>query len=165
MAAPSREDLVGLVTPVVESAGLDLENLTLTPAGKRRMVRVIVDGDDGVDLDVVASVSRAVADALDESEAMGETPYVLEVTSPGVDRALTLPRHWRRARTRLVEVTPREGADLLGRVVDADDDAGGGVTLDIDGNTRHVPYSDISRAKVRVEFTRSAPADDEIDEE
>ena len=156
MAAPTREGIVGLLAPVVERAGLDLEDVDVTPAGKRRMVRVVVDGDGGVDLDLVASVSHDVSEALDDADVMGETPYVLEVTSPGVDRPLTAPRHWRRARTRLVEVTPRQAPVVVGRVVDADEDPDGGVTLDIEGSERVLRYEDIARAKVQVEFSRSA---------
>ena len=83
----------------------------MTPAGKRRLLRVVVDRDGGVDLDDVAGVSTAVSAALDESDAMGGAPYVLEVTSPGVDRPLTAPRHWRRATDPLVKVATAEGDD------------------------------------------------------
>ena len=95
-------------TPVVAERGLDLEDVQVTPAGKRRLLRVVVDQDGGVGLDSVATVSTAVAAALDDSDVMGGSPYVLEVTSPGVDRPLTQPRHWRRARSRLVEATVAE---------------------------------------------------------
>ena len=165
MAAPTREGIVGLVAPVVERSGLDLEDVVVTPAGKRRVVRVVVDGDEGVDLDRVAEVSQAVSAALDDSPVMGETAYVLEVTSPGVDRPLTAPRHWRRARTRLVEVTPHQAPAFTGRVTDADDDPSGGATLDVDGTTRTVAYADVARARVTVEFSRKgAAAEDPIDE-
>lgn len=169
MAAPTREGIVGLVAPVVERAGLDLEDLVVTPAGKRRMVRVVVDGDDGVDLDLAASISHEVAEILDASPLMGELPYVLEVTSPGVDRPLTEPRHWRRARGRLVEVTPHQAAEFVGRVGAADETSTGGVSFDVDGADRTVAYAEIARAKVRVEFTRpkdgsTSDAADEIDD-
>ena len=93
----TRAALLRLLEPVVAEAGFDLEDVLVTPAGKRRQVRVIVDGDGGVSLDDVAVVSQRVSAALDDSAAMGSGPYVLEVTSPGVDRPLTQPRHWRRA--------------------------------------------------------------------
>ena len=165
MAAPTREGIVGLVAPVVERAGLDLEDLVLTPAGKRRMVRVVVDGDDGVDLDLAAAISHEVAEILDASPVMGEQPYVLEVTSPGVDRPLTAPRHWRRAVGRLVDVTPHQGKPLEGRLLAADDAADGGATLNVKGIERTVAYGDVARAKVQVEFKRpkGSPAEDDID--
>ena len=94
--------LRALLAPVVEGLGLDLEDVEVTAAGRRRRVCVVVDRDGGIDLDAVADVSKSVSDVLDASDALGSAPYVLEVTSPGVDRPLTQPRHWRRARGRLV---------------------------------------------------------------
>ena len=169
MAAPTREGIVGLVAPVVERAGLDLEDVVVTPAGKRRMVRVVVDGDDGVDLDLAAQISHDVAAVLDDTSVMGEQPYVLEVTSPGVYRPLTAPRHWRRAKGRLVEVVPHQAAAFVGRVTAADDDESGGATFDVDGKERTVAYADVARARVQVEFSRPKGAraengDDENDE-
>ena len=100
--------LRGVIEPVVTAAGYDLEELTVSRAGRRHVVRVIVDGDAGVNLDAVAEVSRAVSRALDEAEeASGDLvagEYQLEVSSPGVDRPLTEPRHWRRNAGRLVKV-------------------------------------------------------------
>src|SRR5688572_28096970 len=101
-STPTREHLRSLLEPVVGAARLDLEEVNVTPAGRRRLLRVVVDGDGGVDLDRLALVSRSVSEVLDDSDAMGSQPYVLEVTSPGVDRPLTEPRHWRRAASRLV---------------------------------------------------------------
>ena len=161
MAAPTREGIVGLVAPVVERAGLDLEDLVITPAGKRRMVRVVVDGDDGVDLDLAASISHDVAELLDSSPIMGEQPYVLEVTSPGVDRPLTLPRHWRRAIGRLVDVTPHQGKPLEGRLLAADDAEDGGATLNVKGIERTVAYATVARAKVQIEFKRVSKTEDD----
>ena len=102
---PATARLTGWIEPVVERAGYDLEELVVTPAGRRSVVRVVVDRDSGVTLDDIAEVSRAVSDVLDASDdGMGRAPYVLEVTSPGVDRPLTEPRHWRRNVGRLVTV-------------------------------------------------------------
>jgi ribosome maturation factor RimP len=161
MAAPTREGIAGLAAPVVERAGLDLEEVVVTPAGKRRAVRIVVDGDDGVDLDLVASISHEVADLLDESDLMGQLAYTLEVTSPGVDRPLTLPRHWRRAIGRLVQVTPRQAAEFTGRVTAAQDDESGSVTLDVKGRERTIAYADVARAKVEVEFKRKGAVEDD----
>jgi ribosome maturation factor RimP len=146
-----REALLSRLAPVVAEHGLDLEDVTVTPAGKRRLLRVIVDGDEGVSLDAVAAVSTDVSKSLDDSDEMGGQPYVLEVTSPGVDRPLTQPRHWRRARNRLVKVTLADGSTVEGRVTAAGDDA---ATLDVDGTGREVAYSDITTARVQVEFNR-----------
>lgn len=159
--ASDREALLGLLGPVVSDHGLDLEDVTVTPAGKRRMLRVVVDGDHGVGLDTVAEVSTAVSAALDDSDAMGGAPYVLEVTSPGVDRPLTEARHWRRARTRLVKATLGDGRTVAGRVSETDDDA---VTLVVDGTPTRLPLSQVTSARVQVEFTRGGAAGDASDD-
>ncbi|TDQ52139.1 ribosome maturation factor RimP [Actinorugispora endophytica] len=150
MGAQARHDrLAQLLEPVLAEAGLDLEDLVVTPVGKRRLVRVVVDSDDGVDLDIVGEVSQTIASTLDATDAMGQSPYVLEVTSPGVDRPLTEPRHWRRARGRLVHAPLLAGGQVRGRVTHADET---GVTLDVDGQSRAYAFSDLGRGKVQVEF-------------
>jgi ribosome maturation factor RimP len=149
--ASDRDALMGLLQPVVSDSGLDLEDVVVTPAGKRRLVRVVVDQDGGVGLDTVARVSTAVSAVLDESDAMGRSPYVLEVTSPGVDRPLSLPRHWRRAADRLVKASLADGSTVTGRVVEADDD---GMLLDLDGTPTRYAYADVTTARVQVEFNR-----------
>jgi ribosome maturation factor RimP len=140
-----------VVRPAVEAAGYDLEDLTVTAAGRRSVVRVVVDSDTGVDLDLVAELSRALGAALDATDVMGEQPYVLEVTSPGVDRPLREPRHWRRAAGRLV-ATSVDGEPVTARVVGADDD---GVTVVVDGEQRLLPYPGLGPGAVQVEFTRA----------
>jgi ribosome maturation factor RimP len=131
--------------------GLDVESVEITPAGKRRVLRVAVDKDGGVTLDDVASATRAVNAVLDESDVMGEQPYTLEVTSRGVDRPLTLPRHWRRNRSRLVKVTLAGGDVVTGRIAAADEEQ---ATLEVDGKERPVPFADIDKALVQIEFNR-----------
>lgn len=138
-----------LLAPVIASAGYDLEDLTVAQAGRRRLVRVIVDADEGIDLDAVAQVSRAVSDALDARDAF-EAPYVLEVSSPGVDRPLREPKHWRRATGRLVKVDV-DGNPLVGRVLAANPD---GVRLDVDGTPRAVAWSALGPGRIQVEFHR-----------
>jgi len=137
--------------------GLDVEAVELTPAGKRRILRIAVDGDDGVTLDDVADATRTVSRVLDESDVMGEQPYTLEVTSRGVDRPLTLPRHWRRNTDRLVKVTTRDGQTVTGRIIDSSEDA---ATLDLDGSRREVAYADVAKALVQVEFNRKTQSHD-----
>ncbi|WP_183095976.1 ribosome maturation factor RimP [Nocardioides stalactiti] len=139
------------VTGRLGELGLDLEAVELTPAGKRRVLRIAVDKDGGVDLDDVAAATRAINEILDGSEVMGEQPYTLEVTSRGVDRPLTLPRHWRRNRSRLAKVTLTDGTVLTGRIGDSDDDQ---VTLDVDGSDRALPYAEVDKALVQIEFNR-----------
>src|SRR5437764_839738 len=151
MAAVSRQRVRDVLEPVVSGAGYDLEDVTVTAAGRRSVVRVVVDRDGGIDLDAVAEVSRVVSEALDDSDVTGDTPYTLEVTSPGVDRPLTEPRHWRRAVGRLIRARVRDEGDLLGRVTDADEAA---VTFSVDGAQHTVRYDALGPGKVQVEFQR-----------
>jgi ribosome maturation factor RimP len=146
MAAMTSSRVRPLLEPVVTAAGYDLEDVVVTAAGRRSVVRVVVDRDGGVDLDAVAEVARAVSEALDAEESLGSSPYVLEVTSPGVDRPLSLPRHWRRNVGRLVRV-----GELTGRITAADEDQ---VTLEVAGEARLMGYDDLGEGQVQVEFSR-----------
>lgn len=150
MAATTAASLRPLVEPVVISAGYDLEDVVLSSAGRRSVVRVIVDRDGGIDLDEVAEVSRAVSEALDEADVFGEAAYTLEVTSPGVDRPLTEPRHWRRNIGRLVKTDA-----FTGRVLEATDD---GVSVEVKGERREIAYGDLGSGKVEIEFKRDVGA-------
>lgn len=155
--ASDRDSLVRLLEPVVAAEGLDLEDVVITPAGKRRLLRVVVDRDGGIGLDTVAAVSTAVSAVLDERDPMGGSPYVLEVSSPGVDRPLTAQRHWRRNVSRLVTVATVEGTSLPGRLVSVDDD---GIGVESDGVTTSLVWDRVSSGRVQIEFNRpSASAD------
>ena len=160
--APPRVDLSAararireVIEPVVAKAGYDLEDLHLSRAGRRFVVRVLVDTDGGVGLDDVAAVSREISEALDTAEEAGGEllagEYQLEVGSPGVDRPLTEPRHWRRNTGRLVEV-----GGVVGRVVATSD---AGVVLDVDGTTRELAWAGLGAGKVQIEFKRLDEAD------
>jgi ribosome maturation factor RimP len=91
---------------------------------------------------------------------MGEMPYTLEVTSRGVDRPLTLPRHWRRNQDRLVKATLADGGEVTGRIVGSDETA---ATLDVDGDRREVAYADVAKALVQIEFNRKSDTSDTSD--
>jgi ribosome maturation factor RimP len=155
-----RSRLVPLLEPVVAGVGADLEDVTVTSAGRRSVVRVVVDADGGISLDDVAEVSRVVSEALDELDARDPAAfsgtYVLEVSSPGVDRPLTAPRHWRRSEGRLVKAVLHEGGEVTGRVLRADDD---GAVLDVAGGERELAYAQVARAAVQVEFSRQEVSD------
>ncbi|WP_104526188.1 ribosome maturation factor RimP [Blastococcus atacamensis] len=170
------ERLSGWIQPVVSEAGYDLEELVVTPAGRRSVVRVVVDRDAGVTLDGIAEVSRAVSEVLDSNDdGMGRTPYVLEVSSPGVDRPLTEPRHWRRNTGRMVQVAAGPAGSteqLTGRITGVDD---AGVTLAVEAKgkpgakkrapqPRLVPWAELGAGRVQVEFARSEAADDHHDD-
>jgi ribosome maturation factor RimP len=149
-----RRKLRELVERTVAQTGAELEELVEQRAGARRLLRVAVDRDGGVTSDDLSEVSHALSEALDASDVMGEAPYVLEVTSPGVDRPLTEPRHWRRNVGRLVKVVLAQGGEVTGRVAGADE-AGADLLVDGAGEPRRLAYADIARAKVQVEFNRA----------
>lgn len=177
MSPAARADIDGAklraqLEPVVAELGYDLEEVAVQRAGSRRLLRVVVDGDGGITLDDVAEVSQAVSAALDATGQMGEHAYDLEVTSPGVSRPLTEPRHWRRATGRLVRAELAAGGEVTGRVVAADEQ---GVTLELPGNkpgrpgqARRLGYSELGKGRVQVEFNRpggqGGPAWDEAEE-
>jgi ribosome maturation factor RimP len=160
--AAARARVRSVIEPVVTEAGYDLEEVGISRAGRRHLVRVLVDADGGISLDDIAVVSREISSALDAAEENGEEvlpgEYQLEVGSPGVDRPLTQPRHWRRNRTRLVAVN-----GLTGRVIDVDDE---GIVLDVDGTPRSLTFGELGPGKVQIEFKRMDEADfgDEDDE-
>ena len=146
-----REQLVDELTGPLLAKGLDLEVVEVTPAGRRRVLRIAVDKDGGVTLDEIADATKQISALLDTSDTMGEQPYTLEVTSPGIDRPLMLPRHWRRNAGRLVRVKLRDGDPLTGRITSHDDKQ---VELTCEDGPRSVPYADITDARVQVEFNR-----------
>jgi ribosome maturation factor RimP len=143
-----------LVAAAVTAAGFDLDSLEVQQAGRRQLVKVVVDGDEGVGLDEVAEISRAVSAVLDEHEDVLADAYTLEVTSPGLDRPLRKPRHWRRAHLRLVRVTPKTGPELLGRVGLAGEQS---TRLLVGGELRDLEYAQVAKAMIEIEF-KPAPA-------
>jgi ribosome maturation factor RimP len=169
-ADPATARLTGWIAPVVDRVGYDLEELVVTPAGRRSVVRVVVDRDQGVTLDDIAEVSRAVSEVLDANDDGMGRPYVLEVTSPGVDRPLTEHRHWRRNVGRLVTVAV-SGDEVTGRVTDVDE---AGVVLAVEAKgkpgakkkpptPRHVPWAQLGSGRVQVEFGRPEAGDESAD--
>jgi ribosome maturation factor RimP len=155
--ANQQGDISAALEPVVRdavaAAGFELEQLEVQRAGRRSLVKAVVDADGGIGLDDVAEVSRTLALVLDEHDHVLEGPYTLEVTSPGTDRPLTRPRHWRRNRLRLVKVRTAEDS-FTGRVGDADEE---GVQLLVDGQLRQVPFGTVTHAVVEVEFKQPPP--------
>ncbi|WP_372736020.1 ribosome maturation factor RimP [Nocardioides sp.] len=155
-----REQIERELVGPLRALDLDVEAVELTPAGKRRILRIAVDGDDGVTLDDIAEATKEVSRVLDDSEsvqaALGQLPYTLEVTSRGVDRPLTLPRHWRRNADRLVRVTLTEGEVLEGRILGATEAS---VSVTVDGQQRELAFDEIAKALVQIEFNRKRTPD------
>ena len=140
----------------VTALGLDLEAVELSKAGKRRVLRIAVDTDGGVGIDSITEATHELSKALDASDVMGAQPYTLEVTSRGVDRPLTLPRHWRRNVGRLVLADLADGSHLKARIAAADESA---VDLTVDGALRRLPFEDVATARVEAELTRPKSTD------
>jgi ribosome maturation factor RimP len=167
-ARVDEQRLATLIGPTVAATGMELESLKISRAGRRLLVRVVVDSDNGVTLDDAADVSRAVSQELDVTDIMGDHPYTLEVSSPGVDRPLTEPKHWRRATGRLVKVAlvgqdgQPSGEQISGRLVAADGD---GVTVDDDGQQRSYGYSELGSGSIEVEFGRLGKDSADVTEE
>jgi ribosome maturation factor RimP len=166
VGASQADGVRALAAPAVARAGLVLEDLQITPAGKRRVLRVTVDlpeqATGGVPLEAVAEASQALSAALDASDVMGGTSYVLEVSSPGADRPLTERRHWSRSRGRLVKARlggATGAGEHEGRLVEVDDD---GVAF-ADG--ARFGWADLAGGRVVLEFNRpeGAEADEGAD--
>ncbi|MER0482994.1 ribosome maturation factor RimP [Streptomyces sp. Edi2] len=166
MSTTQSERLRGLLEPLVAARDLDLEEIEVTPAGKRRVLRIVVDSDEGVQLDECAELSREASQVLDDSDVMGGAPYTLEVTSPGADRPLTELRHYRRAVGRLIKAQLHEGGELVARITAVDDS---GLDLEVPGvkgrkpTTRRVSFDEIAKARVELEFNRKADKADKRD--
>jgi ribosome maturation factor RimP len=166
MSTTQSERLRELLEPLVRSQGLDLEEIAVDSVGRKRVLRVVVDSDTGADLDAIADVSRALSAKLDDTDAMGEGEYTLEVGTPGAERALTEHRHYVRAVDRLVRFQLEEGGELVARVLRVDDE---GLDLEVPGvkgrkaTTRRLAFPDIARARVQVEFNRKTKNDAEND--
>lgn len=141
-------NLTELLDPVIKGAGFVLEEVKVTPAGKRRIVAVIIDGEErNPSLDEVTVVSRKVSDILDTYSQLGDLPFTLEVTTPGVDRPLTMPRHWAKNVGRLVKIIPLVGDSFVSRIASVNADS---VTLE----SREIAFTDIKRAQIEIEFNR-----------
>jgi ribosome maturation factor RimP len=144
----TREQIMQILEPIASNMGLDLEDVEIKSAGKHSIVQVSIDKDGGINLDEVAQISNQISEALDAKDVLGEKPYTLEVGSPGIDRALTLPRHWRRNNGRLVKINFGSNSEI-GRIIESDDEK---VSLEVKGKTRSINFDKIDKAFIQVEF-------------
>lgn len=168
MSTTQSERLRELLEPLVTSQGLDLEEIAVDSVGRKRVLRVVVDSDTGADLDAIADVSRALSAKLDETDAMGDQTYDLEVGTPGAERLLTEPRHYRRAQDRLAKFQLADGEELVARILGVDDEC---LDLEVPGvkgrkaKERRLAFPEIARARVQVEFNRKDKTDMKEEEE
>ena len=140
-----KEDISDAVTPALSALGFYLEDVTITSAGRRSMLTIIVDGDTHLSLDQVTSATKAIGEIVESIQSLGETPFTLEVTSPGLDRPLTKPRHWRKNIDRLVKIVLLDGKEVKGRIKAANE-------LSATVDESEIKFSDIKRASLEVEF-------------
>ena len=140
-----KEDISAAITPALEALGFYLEDVTITSAGRRSMLTVIVDGDTHLSLDQVTSATKAIGEIVESIQSLGETPFTLEVTSPGLDRPLTKVRHWQKNINRLVKVVLQDGSEVKGRINEVNE------ASSVVGEIK-VNFSDIKRATLEVEF-------------
>ena len=149
------DQITELIEPAVTAQGFFLEEVQLVSPGKHRIITCIVDGEVALNLDQVTSVSRVISELLDESPIMGDTAFTLEVTSPGIDRPLTKPRHFAKNQDRLLKVKKSDGEVVTGRILSNTDNAVT-LTVEVKKDTAEVviAYADIKRAVVEIEFNR-----------
>ncbi len=150
-----KDQISELVTPAVSDQGFYLEDVHVATPGSHRIVTCIVDGDASLNLDQVTTISRVISELLDEASFMGEMPFTLEVTSPGVDRPLTQPRHFAKNIDRLLKIVKLDGSEVTGRILsNTDHDVTLSVTVKKETIEQTVSLSEIKRAVVEIEFNR-----------
>ena len=142
---PLNEEISAAIRPAIEATGNYLEELTIISAGKVKILTVIVDSESHLNLDQVTAVTKAISEIIEALPALGDTPFTLEVTSPGLDRPLTKPRHWRRNLNRLVKITMSSGTLIEGRIVEVTE---GTATV----GSEVLSFEDIKRATLEIEF-------------
>ena len=140
-----KEEISAVITPALSDLGFYLEDITITSAGRRSMLTVIVDGDTHLSLDQVTVATKAISEIVENIQSLGQAPFTLEVTSPGLDRPLTKPRHWQKNIDRLVKIVLLDGKEVKGRVKDATE-----ISATVDEQV--VKFSDIKRATLEIEF-------------
>ena len=145
----NKEQVLAVITPAIESLGFYIEDITITSAGKRSMLTVIVDGDTHLSLDQVTVATKAISEIVENLPTLGNNPFTLEVTSPGLDRPLTKPRHWRKNQDRLIKIVLTDGKEVNGRIKDSTE-----TSVTVDDQT--INFADIKRATLEVEFKKES---------
>ena len=162
---PTQTQVIELLGEEFARAGYEIEDVLIDPRARPPRITVIADGDTALDLDTIATLSRSAStllDGVDGSDGIADH-YVLEVSSPGVERPLTSEKHFRRARGRKVELSLADGSQLTGRVGEARGDVVALVVRDgRDWAVREIPLAEVMKAVVQVEFSPPAQAELEL---
>jgi len=140
-----KEKIVAALAPIIEASGNFLEDLTITSAGKHRILTVVVDGEKHLNLDEVTAITKSLSEVVENLSEIGDLPFTLEVTSPGVDRPLTLPRHWRKNLGRLINITLNDDSKVTGRI-------GESTESDVQIDESKIKFADIKKATIEIEF-------------
>ena len=141
----NKEQVAAVITPAIQALGFYVEDISITAAGRRSMLTVIVDGDTHLSLDQVTVATKAISEIVENLPTLGHNPFTLEVTSPGLDRPLTKPRHWRKNKDRLIKIVLNDGKEILGRIKDSTE-------ADVTVDEQNVKFADIKRATLEIEF-------------
>jgi len=141
----NKEQVAAAITPIIESLGFYVEDIAITSAGKRSMLTVIVDGDTHLSLDQVTVATKAISEIVENLPTLGNNPFTLEVTSPGLDRPLIKPRHWQKNKDRLIKIILNDGKEITGRIKDSTQSS---VTID----EQVINFADMKRATLEIEF-------------
>ena len=142
---PLNDEISAAIRPIIEATGNYLEELSITSAGKVKILTVIIDSDSHLNLDQVTAVTKEISEVIEALPELGEGAFTLEVTSPGLDRPLTKPRHWRKNLDRLVKIIMTSGQELTGRIGEVTE-----TTVLVD--SEKVSFEDIKRAVLEIEF-------------
>jgi ribosome maturation factor RimP len=141
----NKEQVAAVITPAIQALGFYVEDISITSAGRRSMLTVIVDGDTHLSLDQVTVATKAISEIVENLPTLGNNPFTLEVTSPGLDRPLTKPRHWRKNKDRLIKIVLNDGKEITGRIKDSTE-------ADVTVDEQNVKFADIKRATLEIEF-------------
>jgi ribosome maturation factor RimP len=141
----NKEQVAAVITPAIEALGFYVEDISITSAGRRSMLTVIVDGDTHLSLDQVTVATKAISEIVENLPTLGNNPFTLEVTSPGLDRPLTKPRHWRKNKDRLIKIVLNDGKEITGRIKDSTE-------ADVIVDEQNIKFADIKRATLEIEF-------------
>lgn len=149
MSVPNgmQNDVASAIRPIIEAAGNYLEEVKIVAAGKRKLITVIVDSDSYLNLDQVTAVTRSISDVIEGVPSLGDAAFTLEVTSPGTDRPLTLPRHWKKNQGKLVKISLNDGSEIEARITESNESS-----VELDSST--VNFSDIKKALLQIEFKK-----------
>jgi ribosome maturation factor RimP len=142
---PLNDEISAAIRPIIEATGNYLEELSITSAGKVKILTVIIDSDAHLNLDQVTAVTKEISEVIEALPELGDGAFTLEVTSPGLDRPLTKPRHWRKNLDRLVKIIMTSGQEITGRIGEVTE-----TTVLVD--SEKVSFEDIKRAVLEIEF-------------